>query len=150
MKDMPKGKSDLYDNLNKTLKSKDDIADSTDQEIEEENGEVFLEHELLAALHEIKNLRKENHDLKICLQENIEANKDIIKNLNEAKKTIDDKSILEEELKAKLENSNDLCNKLENEVTYYKKSLDEGFLLKEQNIKDNIIISQKVGIEEHK
>ena len=66
---MPKGKSDLYDNLNKTLKSKDDIVDSTDQEIEEENGEASLERVLLAALHEIKNLKKENHDLKICLQE---------------------------------------------------------------------------------
>lgn len=150
VKDMPKRKSDLYDDLNNTLKSKDDIADSTDQEIEEENDEVSLEHELLAALHEIKNLKKENRDLKICLQENIEANKDIIKTLNEAKRTIDDKLILEEELKAKLENSNDLCNKLENEVAYYKKSLDEGFLLKEQSIKDNMIISQKVEIEEHK
>ena len=118
---MPKRKLDLYNNPSNTLKSKDDIADSTDQEIEEENYEVSLEHELLAALHEIKNLKKENRDLKICLQENIEANKDIIKTLNEAKKTIDDKSILEEELKAKLENSNDLCNKLENEVAHYKK-----------------------------
>ena len=76
---MPKRKSNLNDDLNNTLKSKDDIADSTDQEIEEENDKASLEHELLAALHEIKILKKENHDLKICLQENIEANKDIIK-----------------------------------------------------------------------
>ena len=33
VKDMPKRISDLNDDLNNTIKSKDDIADSTDQEI---------------------------------------------------------------------------------------------------------------------
>ena len=59
VKDMPKRISDLNDDLNNTLKSKDEFVDSTDQEIEEENDEPSLEHELLAALHEIKNLKKE-------------------------------------------------------------------------------------------
>ena len=53
-------------------------------------------------------------------------------------------------MEVKLKDKDELCNKLENEIDSLKKCSDNDSLLKELTLKDDMIISQKIEIEEYK